>query len=57
MQTGRKSRSSSLDGSVYRKNIGIDAFEQWLENILLRIADTNLNDLASLLPNAWKQPE
>jgi len=31
MQTGRKSRSSSLDGSGYRKNIGIDAFEQWLE--------------------------
>jgi len=31
--------------------------EQWFEYILLRIADTKLSDLASLLPNAWKQPE
>jgi len=31
--------------------------EQWLEDILLRIVDTQLSDIASLLPNAWKQPE
>lgn len=31
--------------------------EEWLEDILLKIADTKLNDLASLLPNAWKKSE
>lgn len=30
---------------------------EWLEDILLKISDTKLNELVSLLPNAWKKSE
>ena len=31
--------------------------EEWLEDVLIKLPDTKITDLASVLPNVWKKSE